>query len=166
GARKTKVVLAGQGVGPYRSCAYHSQLRWLTPGKSVTRAGPSRVRSVSRRLRSIGAPARHTTNTALCVCAAHRATSGARAQCVFPCSGSRNVKEEGMFFQVRHVRQWIAVAAALAFVPVWAQAQDRSVTITGRVIGENGDALRAANVAIPELSLVVYVDADGNYRLV
>src|SRR6185503_7117031 len=71
-----------------------------------------------------------------------------------------------MFFQVRQVRQWIAVAAALAFVPVWANAQDRSVTITGRVIGENGDALRAANVAIPELSLVVYVDADGNYRLV
>src|SRR6185503_19482212 len=68
GARKTKVVLAGQGVGPYRSCAYHSHLRWLTPGKSVTRAGPSRVRSVSRRLRSIGAPARHTP-TKSCACA-------------------------------------------------------------------------------------------------
>lgn len=71
-----------------------------------------------------------------------------------------------MFFQVRHVRQWIAVVAAVALVPAWAKAQDRSVTVTGRVIGENGDALRAANVAIPELSLSVYVDADGNYRLV
>ena len=71
-----------------------------------------------------------------------------------------------MSFQVRDLRRWIGVAAALVFVPAFVQAQDRSVTITGRVVSENGEPLRAANVAIAELSLTVYVDAEGNYRLV
>ena len=34
--------------------------------------------------------------------------------------------------QVRQVSRWIAVAAALVFMPAWAQAQEQSVTVSGR----------------------------------
>src|SRR5437667_888309 len=68
--------------------------------------------------------------------------------------------------QVRQLSQWIAVAAAMAFAPTLARAQEQSVTVTGRVTSETGEALRAANVAIPTLNLIVYVDAEGSYRLV
>ena len=40
------------------------------------------------------------------------------------------------------------------------------MTITGRVTGGSGEPLRSANVGIPELNLIVYVGADGSYRLV
>jgi len=68
--------------------------------------------------------------------------------------------------QVRHVSRWIAAAAALVFMPAWARAQEQSVTVSGRVTNESGEPLRAANVSIPLLNLVVYVGADGSYRLV
>jgi TonB-linked SusC/RagA family outer membrane protein len=71
-----------------------------------------------------------------------------------------------MSFQVRHVGRWIGATAALVLIPAMLHAQDRSVTITGHVVGDNGEPLRAANVAISELGLAAYVDADGNYRLV
>jgi TonB-linked SusC/RagA family outer membrane protein len=64
------------------------------------------------------------------------------------------------------VRRWLAVAAALALVPAAVAAQETSVTITGRVTGGSGEPLRSANVSIPELNLIVYVGADGSYRLV
>ena len=64
------------------------------------------------------------------------------------------------------VRRWLAVAAALVVLPASATAQETSVTITGRVTGGSGEPLRSANVGIPELNLIVYVGADGSYRLV
>jgi TonB-linked SusC/RagA family outer membrane protein len=63
------------------------------------------------------------------------------------------------------VRRWLAVAAALV-VPAVVSAQETSVTITGRVTGGSGEPLRSANVSIPQLNLIVYVGADGSYRLV
>lgn len=71
-----------------------------------------------------------------------------------------------MSFQVHLVRRWLAVTMMLVFIPALLQAQEQSVTISGRVISENGEALRAANVAIAELNLSVYVSPDGSYRLV
>jgi TonB-linked SusC/RagA family outer membrane protein len=68
--------------------------------------------------------------------------------------------------QVRQVSRWITVAAALVFAPELARAQEQGVTITGRVTNEAGEPLRAANVAIPLLSVITYVNADGSYRLV
>src|SRR5438094_9818237 len=68
--------------------------------------------------------------------------------------------------QVRQLSRWIAVAAAMAFAPTLARAQEQSVTVPGRVTSETGEALRAANVAIPTLNLIVYVGTDGGYRLV
>ena len=68
--------------------------------------------------------------------------------------------------QVRQLGRWITVAAAMAFTPMVARAQEQSVTVTGRVTSETGEALRAANVAIPTLNLIVYVGTDGGYRLV
>src|SRR5437762_12582523 len=67
--------------------------------------------------------------------------------------------------QVRQLSRWIVVAAALLFTPTLARAQEQAVTITGRVTNESGEPLRAANVSIPLLNLVVYVGADGSYRL-
>ncbi|HWL39998.1 MAG TPA: SusC/RagA family TonB-linked outer membrane protein [Gemmatimonadaceae bacterium] len=45
----------------------------------------------------------------------------------------------------------------------WAQ---EAVTITGRVTGEGGGALSSANVTVPSLNILVYVNPDGTYRIV
>jgi TonB-linked SusC/RagA family outer membrane protein len=59
----------------------------------------------------------------------------------------------------------LTVVAALVLVPALAGAQE-SVTITGRVTSESGEPLRQASVTIPSLNIIVYVNDDGNYRLV
>ena len=59
----------------------------------------------------------------------------------------------------------LTVIATLLLLPAWAGAQE-SVTITGRVTAENGEPLRQASVTIPSLNIIVYVNDDGNYRLV
>ncbi len=61
--------------------------------------------------------------------------------------------------------RYIIVASALAFLPGLAMAQE-SVTITGRVTGEAGEALSSASVTIPTLNILVYASPDGTYRLV
>ena len=68
--------------------------------------------------------------------------------------------------QVRsQILSWITVFVALFLsLPTWAAAQE-SVTITGRVTQENGDPLPQANVTIPSLNILVYVNDNGNYRL-
>jgi TonB-linked SusC/RagA family outer membrane protein len=71
-----------------------------------------------------------------------------------------------MSLQVHRARRWLGIAAALLCVPAFVRAQDRSVTISGRVVTESGEPLRAANVSITDLGLVTYVDAEGSYRLV
>ena len=51
---------------------------------------------------------------------------------------------------VTQFRRWIAFTAALFVLlpPTVVRAQDAPVTITGRVTGEGGFALRSANVAM------------------
>ena len=63
------------------------------------------------------------------------------------------------------VLRWLAVLAAIALVPAWAAAQE-PVTVTGRVIAEDGTPLRQASVSIPSLNVGVYADDNGVYRLV
>lgn len=63
------------------------------------------------------------------------------------------------------LKRWVAVAAAVIVLPAGVGAQDGNVTITGRVTGGSGEPLRAANVGIPLLNVVVYVANDGTYRL-
>ncbi len=63
------------------------------------------------------------------------------------------------------LKRWAAVAAVVIGLPASSMAQDGAVTITGRVTSGSGDPLRAANVGIPLLNLVVYVQNDGTYRL-
>ena len=65
---------------------------------------------------------------------------------------------------ISHVRRWVAITLALLLLPVWATAQ-QPVTITGRVIGEQGEALQGANVQIPDLNISTATDIQGNYRL-
>ncbi|HEX9310264.1 MAG TPA: SusC/RagA family TonB-linked outer membrane protein [Gemmatimonadaceae bacterium] len=64
----------------------------------------------------------------------------------------------------RRVIQWLAVLALL-LVPAWASAQE-SVIISGRVTAEDGTPLRQANVTLPSLNILVYVNDNGNYRVV
>jgi TonB-linked SusC/RagA family outer membrane protein len=70
--------------------------------------------------------------------------------------------------QVNKFTRPIAIVAALLALPASAmgQAQQGPVTITGRVTGEGGIPLRAANVSIADLNLVAPVSAEGTYRLV
>jgi TonB-linked SusC/RagA family outer membrane protein len=69
--------------------------------------------------------------------------------------------------QVSQFTRWIAIASALASVPAsaMAQAERAPVTITGRVTGEAGQPLTAANVSIPDLNIGIVVSPEGNYRL-
>ena len=55
--------------------------------------------------------------------------------------------------------------AALLALPAWALAQE-PVTISGRVMSDQGEALRFANIAIAELNMVTFANPDGTYRLV
>jgi len=61
--------------------------------------------------------------------------------------------------------RWFAALAAIALAPAWAAAQE-SVTITGRVMGDDGAPLRQASVTLFSLNMIVYVNDDGIYRLV
>ena len=63
------------------------------------------------------------------------------------------------------VLRWFAVLAAITLIPAWAAAQE-PVTITGRVLSEDGTPLQQASVTIPALNIVVYANESGNYRLV
>lgn len=65
---------------------------------------------------------------------------------------------------VNRLTREVALATALLLLPALASAQ-QSVTITGRVTSEDGDPLRVANVSIPSLNVVVYVNDNGDYRL-
>jgi TonB-linked SusC/RagA family outer membrane protein len=67
-------------------------------------------------------------------------------------------------YLVRAVSRALVVVAAMV-LPAAAKAQE-PVTITGRVTNESGEPLRVANVSIGALNIVVYANADGNYRLV
>ena len=66
---------------------------------------------------------------------------------------------------VRRAVRCALVAVAVFLLPAAARAQ-QPVTITGRVTNEAGEPLRVANVGIGSLNLVVYANAEGNYRLV
>ncbi len=66
---------------------------------------------------------------------------------------------------VSRVVRWAMAVGALAMLPVAARAQE-PVTITGRITGDGGEALRVANVRIADLDILVYTTSDGNYRLV
>jgi TonB-linked SusC/RagA family outer membrane protein len=66
---------------------------------------------------------------------------------------------------VRRVVLRALVVVAAMLLPAAAKAQE-PVTISGRVTNEAGEPLRVANVAIGALNIVVYANADGNYRLV
>ena len=69
--------------------------------------------------------------------------------------------------QAVRVMCYVACSLALMLVPGLSSAQDRGVTISGRVTGaEAGAPLTAANVSIPELNIAVPVGQDGRYRLV
>ena len=59
---------------------------------------------------------------------------------------------------------WALFATALAVLPARAAAQE-PVTITGKVTGASGEALRDVNVTIFELGVGVWTGADGTYRL-
>ena len=48
----------------------------------------------------------------------------------------------------------------------FAHAQQQGVVITGRVTDEAGQPLVAANITIPELTLIATYAQDGSYRLV
>lgn len=60
----------------------------------------------------------------------------------------------------------MGVAGLVLALPVIARAQGQAATITGKVTGEAGQPLEAANVFITEMNLSVGADAEGNYRLV
>ena len=67
-----------------------------------------------------------------------------------------------------HKRQMgtlVLAAATLLFAPGRAAAQEQPAVLTGRVTGAAGEPLSSANVAIPELNLITYVDQEGRYRL-
>lgn len=64
---------------------------------------------------------------------------------------------------MRRALRMIAVAAALLAVPAVALAQ---LTVQGRVIGDDGEALSGARVAVPGTPLETVTGADGTYRLV
>ncbi|HXE85129.1 MAG TPA: carboxypeptidase-like regulatory domain-containing protein, partial [Gemmatimonadales bacterium] len=59
---------------------------------------------------------------------------------------------------------WVLFAAALALFPARLVAQE-PVTITGKVTGATGEALRDVNITIFELGIGVWTGADGTYRL-
>ena len=59
---------------------------------------------------------------------------------------------------------WALFAAALALFPARLAAQE-PVTITGKVTGATGEALRDVNITIFELGIGVWTGSDGTYRL-
>ena len=67
---------------------------------------------------------------------------------------------------MRHLRWCLAGMALVTALPRFAHAQQQGVVITGRVTDEAGQPLVAANITIPELTLIATYAQDGSYRLV
>ena len=62
------------------------------------------------------------------------------------------------------MNRWALFVAVLAVLPARAAAQE-PVTITGKVTGAAGEALRDVNVAIFDLGIGAFTGVDGTYRL-
>ena len=62
------------------------------------------------------------------------------------------------------MNRWALFATVLAVLPARAAAQE-PVTITGKVTGAAGEALRDVNVAIFDLGIGAFTGVDGTYRL-
>jgi len=64
------------------------------------------------------------------------------------------------------VLRYLTCSMLLLLMPAMSSAQDRGVTISGRVLNaETGQPLPSANVSIPELNIASVVQPDGGFRL-